>query len=156
MRRTRQLVTLVIALLAVVVLAALVFRSGPRPITEEDVNRVENGMSRSEVEAILGPPRDQTTGPLVYRLDDDPFVCGLSPPIVELVDRPQQHFTRDSESYRGLDRPCWCSDSLVFTVAFRDSRACETTVYHTRRLPQSLLENAIWRLKRQWRRWFAD
>jgi hypothetical protein len=37
----------------------------PRPwVTQESVHRIKSGMSRAEVEAILGPPGDYTTRPV--------------------------------------------------------------------------------------------
>jgi hypothetical protein len=67
MRRRKPLVAL--AGLAVVVAAGVVVlwpRTAPERITRENYDRIRNGMSRAEVEAILGPPRDYSTGPLQY------------------------------------------------------------------------------------------
>jgi hypothetical protein len=77
---------LVVAGLALVALAA--FMPWPRPnrvtpenlpngITPETFDRIKDGMTRSEVEAILGPPGDYTTGDPIHAIsmigigDDD-------------------------------------------------------------------------------------
>src|SRR5262245_31156651 len=52
--------------LAAVLLAVGAFMAGPPPpdrVTRANFDRVWEGMSRAEVEAILGPPGDYTTGP---------------------------------------------------------------------------------------------
>ena len=61
--RRRKLIAL--AGLAVLV-AAGAFVLWPRPdrITRANYDRIRMGMSRAEVEAILGPPGDYTTGPV--------------------------------------------------------------------------------------------
>jgi hypothetical protein len=80
MRRRKLLVTL--AGLAVVV-AVGVFVPGPSPepslVTRENFDRIKGGMSRADVEAILGPPGDYRTGPvqgvLVWDLILDATTC---------------------------------------------------------------------------------
>jgi hypothetical protein len=61
MRRRTLLVAL--AGLAVMV-AAGVGALWPRPsrVTGENFDRIEKGMSRAEIEAVLGPPGDYRTG----------------------------------------------------------------------------------------------
>ncbi len=71
MRRRRQLVALnlVVAALATSIVAWLLW---PRPaITRENAARIHVGMTRAEVDTILGgPARDETTGPLVIDWDE--------------------------------------------------------------------------------------
>src|SRR6516165_6941322 len=64
MRRRKLLV--VLAVLAVVVAAGVVVALWPsrERITQENFDRIREGMSRAEVEGILGSPGDYTTGPL--------------------------------------------------------------------------------------------
>jgi hypothetical protein len=51
-------------LVALIVSGASVgFRSAPATITKENYDRIRLGMTRSEIEAILGPPGDYTTRP---------------------------------------------------------------------------------------------
>jgi hypothetical protein len=48
-----------------VLLGAFLGLAWPRPsrVTAANFERIKEGMSRAEVEAILGPPGDYTTGP---------------------------------------------------------------------------------------------
>jgi hypothetical protein len=52
-----------LALVAAV--ATLVFWQGRDRVTAENYERIHKGMTRSEVEAILGPPGDYASGPAV-------------------------------------------------------------------------------------------
>jgi hypothetical protein len=58
----------VVAAVLVVLAGVAAFALWPRPgrITRENYDRISAGMSRAEVEVILGPPGDHTTGPNVY------------------------------------------------------------------------------------------
>lgn len=49
---------------ATVLVAALFFWSRQSSINEQNFARIENGMTLSQVEAILGPARDESTGAL--------------------------------------------------------------------------------------------
>jgi hypothetical protein len=70
LRRRQLLVAL--AVLAVLVAVGL-FVLWPRldRITDENFNRIQEGMSRAEVEAILGPPGDCRAAPTTYDPDLD-------------------------------------------------------------------------------------
>src|ERR1700722_7606055 len=63
MRRRKVLVTLVG--LAVVAVGAFVLWPRKHRITRENYERIREGMSRAELEAILGPSGDYTTGPVL-------------------------------------------------------------------------------------------
>ena len=139
MRRRKLLV--VLAGLAVVG-AAGAFVLWPWPssrITLENCNRIREGMSRAEVEAILGPPGDHSSGP------------------VDFAGR-----TALAMGSGGRARP-----ALVFTPIRRDafednnpdmsSHQAEVRFkcdWMVQRIDQSLSENILWRAKRQWHRWF--
>ena len=60
MRRRKLLV--VLAGLAVVAAGVVVLWPRPDRITRENCDRIRPGMTRAEVEAILGPPDDYRTG----------------------------------------------------------------------------------------------
>jgi hypothetical protein len=123
--------------LAVVVAAGMVVlwprANQPDRVTEENYDRIQHGMTRTEVEAILGSPGDYTTGPTLVRYPDG---------------RSARH------SYVS-DR--WVTDSLVVYVSFDDS----DRVWHSFTLPnlrheRGLLDSLLWRAKRLWRRWFPE
>jgi hypothetical protein len=103
--------------------------------THDNFARLESGMSLAEVESILGPSGDQTTGPafkvLRGRLDEWP------PPGTTVVE--------------------WESDDSWITVAF-DVSGREVAAVYSRmaRNQQGPLDNLLWRAKRQWHRWFLE
>jgi len=72
--RSRRLLIVPVALAVVLALGAWVF--WPRSaITRENAEKIAEGMTRADVEAILGgPARDETTGPVVLDRYDDPDV----------------------------------------------------------------------------------
>jgi hypothetical protein len=64
--------------LVVALLTAGAFVAWPRPdrITRENFDRIQLEMGQAEVEAILGPPGDYTTGPVRLPSDDPaPRAC---------------------------------------------------------------------------------
>jgi hypothetical protein len=93
-------------------------------------------MTRAQVEAIVGPPGDFTTGPVYASrgLGDDVDHAG--------EDCQNQEF--------------WCNDGVRLILGFdRDSKVCAKAVTKMDLVPLSLSERAIWRIRRQWHRWFA-
>jgi hypothetical protein len=89
-------------------------------------------MSQAEVESILGPSGDYSTGPTTLA-----FIvhCGEQPP-------------------RTL---WWKSDSVVARIDF-SATGTVTSVgdLPVNREPQSALDNLLWRAKREWHSWFPD
>src|SRR6516164_10518508 len=108
MRRRTLLV--VLAGLAGLV-AAVVVVLWPRPslrITLENCKRIREGMSRAEVEAILGPPGDYRTGPgeTGHGSTENMFWTLDSPDVA----RGGMHWSNVSQSDPGL-WAIWLSDS---------------------------------------------
>jgi hypothetical protein len=140
--RGRLVVLTALALLAV---GAFVLWPRPDRITRENFERITEGMSRTEVYAILGHPGDYRTGP-TRRLEE--------PDTGDLHD-----FDRaEAESARGrgaVDE--WSVDSAVIEVAYgRSGGAVHASYSNNGRRVQSLLDNLLWRAKRQWYRWFPE
>jgi hypothetical protein len=54
---------------ALILLGAFLALAWPRPshVTRANFERIREGMSRADVEAVLGPPGDYTTGPTALR-----------------------------------------------------------------------------------------
>jgi hypothetical protein len=96
-------------------------------------------MSLAEVEAILGPPGDYRTRPTIYV----PHI--FSPP--RLADR--------LASKPDVDIKKWEGDSGDIEVVFRDGET-KAAFYATDPLNQGPIANLLWRLKRQWHRWFPE
>lgn len=120
-------------LLLVALLAAGVIVAWPQPgrVTEDNFDRIQEGMSRAEVEALLGPPGDYKTGPVT-----DPGVlkpCFFGPT---------------------LD---WETDTAWVAIAFDRDEAggvIEKRYVSLTRLKQSPLDSLLWRARRQWEQWF--
>jgi hypothetical protein len=137
--------TLLVALAGLAVLlsvgAVLVWPPADR-ITEANFLRIKEGMTRAEVEAILGPVGDYSTGPLVF----DGHRQSLYVPISHNVfgDELQEEFL-------------WRGDCLEIIVHFNSSgRVWRTHPRVVARVKQTAFENLVWRAKRQWHRWFPE
>ena len=135
MRRRNLL--LVIAGLAVVVSTAGAVVLWPQSvrITATNYERIRVGMSRAEVEAILGPPGDYTNGPILI-LPEPGVVLG--------------EFAFDASVNRK-----WSGDRAMIKVTFGPTGDVRgATCWTAGRIEQSPLDNLVWRFKHQWRRWF--
>jgi hypothetical protein len=139
MRRRKLLVAL--AGLAVTVTGGVVvlWPRGDR-ITRENCDRIQEGMSRAEVEAILGPPGDYLT-------------AGPSNTTADLFD---ENGNVRTVRHDGTVICFWVGDRAIIYVPFdRNGKTTRSpTLWEAGTLPQPPLENLLWRLKRQWHRWF--
>jgi hypothetical protein len=132
----------VVAGLALAMLTAAVFVAWPRPdrITLENFYRIQKGMSRDEVAAILGPPGDHSTRP----------VCSGGP---DTAVRRRFYSDPDPEE----SRDSWVGDSGCIIVLSDADRGPRLLVFAPVAGPQqNPLENLLWRAKRQWRKWFPE
>jgi hypothetical protein len=137
--RRRKLLALV-GLAVVAGVAAFALWPQPNRITRENCARIRKGMSRAEVEAILGPPGDYTSGPM--------FVEGNAP-----TDDAYLYFTADKDP-----GAVWCGDAGFIVVLYYPSsgRALDPMFCRGERQPQGSLGNLLWRAERRWRRWFPS
>jgi hypothetical protein len=132
MRRRKLIVAAALAMLTLVVVGAFALWPQSSRITGENFDHIRKGMTRAEVEAILGPPGDYTTGPVNY---------DASPPLYFLSPAGSVAF--------------WNSDMAYAHVLFDASDKVEEIFSHPgRRQEQGPLDNLLWRAKRQWQRWF--
>jgi hypothetical protein len=128
MRRQKLLVALV-ALTVVVAVGTLMLWPVPGRVTNESFDRIRNGMKRSDVEAIIGPPGDYRTWSEsnIYR------------PLINLMGGWQD----------------WQTDSGLFCVAYDPSGyVCDTYRQQDNSPEPGSLEKLVRRAKRQWHRWF--
>jgi hypothetical protein len=125
---------LLVAVAAVAMLIA-VFVIWPRPdrVTRGNFDRIKNGMSRAEVEAILGPPGDYRNGP------SREFRQAVFTPL-----------------YPDQDLEWVGDDGWGHIICDSSGHVLETRFYSTLRAKQTAFENLLWRLKRQWHRWFPE
>jgi hypothetical protein len=124
MRRRKLLVAL--AVLAAVVAAGVVVWPRPLRATRENYDRIQVGMSRAEVEAILGPPGDYRT---VLTQD-------MSRPCLQ------------------TDREAWVVHEGHVVVWYAHGVVSSWALFPAVAVEQTPLENLLWRAKRQWHRWF--
>jgi hypothetical protein len=140
--RRRKLIALA-GLAVLVAVGAFVLWPRPDRITEENYQRIQEGMSRAEVEAILGPPGDHRTGATytypqigtgVFSAKDLFFVFATGPAW-----------------------PVWKGDAVEIQIQLNDSgHATHKGRLTAHRIEQTPLDNLLWRAKRQWRKWFPD
>jgi hypothetical protein len=137
----RAAVGVAIGLPLAVVISAVLPGLRPHRVTQENFDRIRKGMTPAEVQAILGPPDDYTTGPVKQ-----------PPP-------PQTGFAEGEWSYKdGAERPTsdtWRSDAASIWVVYDGSGALVYRSYiPMERIPQSAVDNLLWRARRQWPKWF--
>jgi hypothetical protein len=135
MRRRTLLV--VLAGLAVVVAVGVValWPQAVDRVTKESYDRIHAGMTRTEVEAILGPPGDYSSGPTSGGIDYGGIL---------------------EARMRGSDAGSWNGDTGEILLTFDERRV--TTMHfgpnEVRRLRP--FDTVLWRLKRLWHRWFPE
>ncbi len=123
-----------------VLLVAGAFVLWPRPdrITRVNFDRIRQGMSLSEVAAVLGPPGDYTTAPR-------PLTEGFT--LVGVIDPEGKTIF--------LQRTNWSGDSGSIWIGFDSDGIAVFTAFTPPEHPnQGTLENLLWRAKRQWGRSF--
>jgi hypothetical protein len=106
-----------------------VLSTRPR-INQEMLDRIEIGMTRTEVAAILGaPPGDYRTGPTILLLDGP----SLLPPC-------QEHTS-------------WWGDDMIIEVGWCGGRVCwrEESPFLVARVKQSLPDRLLWHYRNGWR-----
>jgi hypothetical protein len=144
MRRRKLLAAVGLAVLV----AAGAFVLWPRldRITDENFDRIQEGMSRAEVEAIFGgPPGDYRAGPTTYDADLD----------ANRVPREILGLVRTTQD--GDDVFDWAGDHGHAIVVFDSTGIYRDGWFHsTQRVHQTPPDMLLWRLKRQWRRWFPE
>jgi hypothetical protein len=144
--RGRKLLVVVLAVLVAV--GAFVLWPRPDRITRENCERIREGMSLAEVEAILGgPPGDYRTVLTQWDSNGEAYLshppvydpgCAGNPSVPIPVSEPAM----------------WEGNTGIAFVDFSTQGAESPTFHKTCEVPQSRLDNLLWRAKRQWRKWF--
>jgi hypothetical protein len=101
-------------------------------------------MTRLEVETRLGPPGDYRSGPTHWA--NTKALC-------------QGRFSRRAHGIgeSGSYELVWETDSEYIVFEFNaDNRVTAMSESFLARDEQSTLDNLLWRLKRQWHRWFPE
>jgi hypothetical protein len=124
---------------AVSAAVGLWLRSPGNRITPENFDRLRAGMTRADVEALLGPPGAYVTGPGV--IDGTGYRHEYFVP-------PQPRMGTPA---------VWDCDDARIVVDFDDAgRATMKTFLSTKRIDQPPLDNLLCRLRLLWERWFPD
>jgi hypothetical protein len=112
--------------------------------SREKYEHIRVGMSLAEVEAILGPPGDYTTGPARM-------------PSGMVIDFPELEafLARSPTGPFAIDAKSWIDDHGTIELVFGNDGRVRTMEFgpHTRE-PLGPVDAFLWRAKRQWRRWF--
>ncbi len=134
----------VVAGLTLVVIAAMNFlypHAPSRLFTREQFLQLGEGVTLAEAESALGcPPGDYTTT--------------VTQPVAESTDEMRMN------RFGYVDVPfateaCWYSDTAMVYMRFDASgKATLVAFLPQRRASVNPLHNFVWRVKRQWRRWF--
>jgi hypothetical protein len=133
--RGRKLLVAVAVLAVLVAAGASVLWPRPDRITRENFNRIREGMTWAEVEAILGPPGEYRTKPLVV------FEVGSLEDFCEL----RETLLRWSDDTNCLN--------VIFDPTGHVRRASDDVAFWFRPDPLELL---LWRIERQSRKWFPE
>ena len=136
----------VLAGLGVAGILVLYWPSQPNRITKENYDRIRLGMSCSEVEAILGPPGDYRT-----RLGDTKFHERWQ---TDLDEYDPTIATWRSPIPGGRAIADWVGDTIRVQVYADDTQRVALCIAVERRRNGHALDNFLWRLNRQWHRWF--
>jgi hypothetical protein len=156
MRRRTLLVAL--AGLAVVAAAgAVVLWPRPERITRENFDRIRDGITRADVEAILGPPGDYRTGhgEMDYGTGENTdWTPDSGPDFAPRTNWSRLRGVRGQSSEDPSLRAGWIGDSFAILIVVDKSGQVTHKSLSPRRTTQGPLDNLLWRVKRQWRRWF--
>jgi hypothetical protein len=132
---------LAIAALILAGAGALLLWTRPARITREKADAIREGMTRADVVALLGPPGNYSTGPLLAPSGKGPYVID-----------PDTRCTSGPD-YGSED--CWVADIGVVEVRFdEDQRVMNSWFSPLDKVQQGSLENLLWRAQRQLHRWF--
>ena len=146
MRRRKLLVAL--AGLVLVGVGVFCLTPGRVDITYRNSEQIRRGMSRAEIQTIIGgPPGDYSTHPTIPvpggllrypAAHEEPFLVRRALRATDLTER-------------------WQDDGARLTVSFDQSgHALEARYESLGGIKLRPLDNLRWRARRQWRRWFPE
>jgi outer membrane protein assembly factor BamE (lipoprotein component of BamABCDE complex) len=137
--RRRKLVVALAGLTVVIAAGVVVLWPQTSRPTAEDIARIKNGMTRAEIEEILGAPGDLTTAFTRFQANDD-YVGS--------------DYVRKSENGEVVWE-IWITDVQSISVRFDASqRVSDTNTLENARYYLRPLDDLEWRAKRQLHRWF--
>jgi hypothetical protein len=139
--RRRKLLTAFAGLAVLLAAGALVLWPRPDRITRDNFDRIKEGMTAAQVEAIVGPAGDCTTGPRIALEPPGPDRCCQPDPAHPVLAPTYASWITDKESV-------W----IEFTPA--TGRVQEKHLMPVASYSNGVLDDLRWRVERQWRKWF--
>jgi hypothetical protein len=139
----------------VVLAAAGAVTLWPRPerITRENYECIRDGMSRAEVEAVLGPPGDYRTAPT----EAPPLLGGdFGPALIVMHSTAIDAIEIHSAATTPVEKLVWHGDQGNIKVWIDSDGVASRSFSVRQKVAQSHLDNLLWRAKRQWRKWFPE
>jgi hypothetical protein len=139
-RRLRRGRAGLVALLVAAAFASVVVWPRTNRLTRESFQRIREGTTRVEAEAILGPPGDYRTRPTVPGVNKD-YLSDI-----QLVTRGD-----------GGTAENWFGDEMLLMVVFdSEDRAVLVNACQPPSHPVGPFESLRWRVNRLWHRWFPE
>ncbi len=151
MRKWILLAAFVASIVMLASTGAYVLWPQPDRITKANYERIEEGMTRAEVEALLGPPGNYQTGPMNLQ---DPQVFGLFPMGIppDFCDAWETSPDPDERLIRGW----WQGNEGCIMVVCTPKVVLHKLFINGTRKEQGLLDNFLWRAKRRWQKLFPQ
>ena len=147
--RSRTLLVALAGLAVVVAAGAVVLWPREDRLTLENYQSIEYGMSRDQVLAILGPPGDHRTGPTYLPMPNQPLsdtTCNWL--AIESMHQGYPWWSPEREDL------FWNGDECDIWVCVGSKGVKAMDYTSMEKVAQSPLDTLLWRLKRQWHRWF--
>jgi hypothetical protein len=162
--RRRGLIATIAVLVVLFVAVAFVLWPRTDPITQENFDRIRAGMSRAEVEAILGgPPGDYRSAWTDWPQnanDADDFNCGSVDWRARSVSvRGYEHnyfLHAETNSPGHLVTGLWFGNDGCVQVQFSPDAVDDKDFLPTVKRERGPLDNLLWRARRRWRKWFPS
>jgi hypothetical protein len=154
--RRRKLLVVLAGPAVVLAVGAIVLWPREDRITQQNCDRIGEGMTRAQVVAILGPPGDYRT---VQTVDPIPLWYRSVPPTPAeyakaAYDREHVFVLRDNYRPVPVERLDWLGDGGDIFVWVRPEGVSSHGMRSSDKVAQTPFENFLWRAKRQWHRWF--
>jgi hypothetical protein len=146
MWRRKPLWVVVVGLVVVLAIGTFVQWPEPNRITKENFRQIKKGMSLAEVVSILGPPGDYRTGETE----------------TEWLAPYEKENTIEVEDGGPFIREEWQSDTAEVWILLDTNSTLDAlrmvncgSFSVQKRIEQTPFDNLLWRVKRQWHRWFS-
>jgi hypothetical protein len=156
--RRRKLLVVLAGLAVVVAVGTVVLWPRPDRVTRENYDRIRTGMGRAEVEAILGQPGDYRRGLGETGSTTTDYMIWTPDPGTDIAPIPLLNWSKfpGQSPESSLLWANWMSDSFLVGIGIDDSGNVVNKIGEPRRTTQGPLDNLLWRVKRQWHRWFPE